>query len=141
MRQLSLPLFRPDNADNNKNDTKGVRIMPIRSELYLSHEMLDSTGQATLSTKYPPVHIIRDICYTVYLAVMFATPLDIRSDTSLLYNDPSVTGTEACPFNEFTPSGKLSTPAKLLQHSWAKCSKNLCTQWQMANYVSALLLA
>jgi hypothetical protein len=68
-------------------------------------------------------------------------PLGIRVDVAALYADPLVTGKEAHPLAACAPSGELCTPAKLMQCQWDRCSKILCTHWQMVNYVSAVLLS
>lgn len=147
-----IPLPLSSSLDRGSSDTTGEHTFvhsqhrhPLCSSSRVPHK--DPFRRASCPTEETAIssvkhHILHDIFHTIYFAFLFAIPSGIRADTAVLYQDPLITSTEAHPLAVLTALGEpLSTRAKLLQRQWDGCSNFLCTQWQMVNYVSVVLLA
>ncbi|KAI0700902.1 hypothetical protein BC835DRAFT_1325485 [Cytidiella melzeri] len=115
--------------------------IPVGEAEKRSSRNIKTTLAAILASKLSLIH---RLCYAVYITCMWTSPLHIQAELSTLCDDFPVSNMRGTtPAVECTTFGKTSSArrtSKSLQRRWSACTKNLCTQFQMVNYVAAVFI-
>lgn len=103
--------------------------------LYPSEALLRATGFLTATISW-----VDRLCYLLYCLAMWVLPWHPQSD--LLELCATASAVTTCTDSSLTKvaSRKAVARQKLFDRKWVTFTENVCSQWQMVNYVSAVLI-